>query len=74
MVDVVLSRTEQGKAMNDHPNHAGDVSAETSSERFTPGSIGQVMHREPLVHFMLLAALLFLLDHVFSSAQQEKII
>ena len=30
--------------------------------------------REPLLHFLVLAALLFALDHVFSRAQKEKIV
>ena len=30
--------------------------------------------KEPLFHFLLLAALLFVLEHVFSSTQKEKII
>ena len=30
--------------------------------------------REPLLHFLVLAALLFALDHVFSRTQKEKIL
>lgn len=36
--------------------------------------LGKVLRREPLVHFVALAALLFVLDHVWSSARKEKIV
>lgn len=36
--------------------------------------IWALVRHEPLVHFLALAALLFVLDQVFSSTQKEKII
>jgi hypothetical protein len=53
---------------------AGDISSGSRSGQSSMSQIGQMIRREPLVHFVLLAALLFLLDHLFASAQREKIL
>ena len=37
-------------------------------------SLGKQLLHEPLVHFLVLAALLFALDYIFASAQREKIV
>jgi len=36
--------------------------------------VGSYLRGEPLVHFIALAVLLFVFEHVWSSAQKEKII
>jgi hypothetical protein len=36
--------------------------------------VGQFLRREPLVHFLALAALLFLFNYFWSDTQKEKII
>ena len=60
--------------MNKSTNTIDDAPAKTSSNLLALGLLGQIMRREPLVHFVLLAALLFLLDYLFASAQKEKIL